>query len=279
MHDQATRLREIVGQSLPTELCGRPYIITVTSGKGGVGKSTLALNVSISASSMGRKVVLVDGDANLGGLDVMLGVSPRFRLSHVLRGERDLEEVLISPCAGLRVLPAASGEPDCPVMNPLRQQQLIEDLVQMEERFDILMIDTAAGLTPEVIGYAAIADETLVVSNTEPTAVMDAYALMKVLWGGKPDAEVRLVVSGARYPREADDVAGKLRMAVAHFLKRDLPYAGAIPYDPTVHQAILEQRPLSATFPRCAASLSIQALACGVVHRSSNESERRMVSL
>jgi flagellar biosynthesis protein FlhG len=276
MHDQATRLREIAGRSGRSTAPGYPRILAVTSGKGGVGKSTLALNLAIHLSAMERSVVLMDGDANLGGLDVMTGISPRFRLSHVLRGERDLEDVLISLRPGLKILPAASGEPDHPIMDQQRQQQLIDDLKNMEERADFLIIDTSAGLTREILGYAEAADETLVVSTPEPTAVMDGYALMKVLWFGKPDADVRLIVSGARTPRESDDTAGKLRTVVSHFLKRELPYAGAIPYDPAVQKAILEQQPLAAMFPRCAASLSLQALACTIVDRSLSQPGRRI---
>jgi len=269
MLDQATRLREMTkalyrGGESPA----RAHILTVTSGKGGVGKSTISLNLSLQFCAMGKKVVLIDADANLGNLDVMLDVSPRYRLSHVLRGERAVEEVLISPSHGLRVLPAGSGEPDYPAMTGERQQELLRDLLQMEDRFDLLVIDTGAGLNAEIIGFAELADETIVVSSPDPTAVMDAYAFMKVFWTGKPDGVVRLLVNEARTPREADEVAAKLRMAVTHFLKRELVYAGSVPYDVAVQKAVLRQQPLVEAFPRSAAALSLRALAQRIVRNS-----------
>jgi flagellar biosynthesis protein FlhG len=280
MLDQATRLREMALLLRRGErLLPRAHIITVTSGKGGVGKSTISLNLSLQLCAMGKKVVLIDADANLGNLDIMLDVSPRYRLSHVLRGEVDVEDVLISPLEGLRVLPAGSGEPDYPSMTAERQQQLVDDLMRMEDRFDLLVIDTGAGLNAEIIGFAELADETIVISSPDPTAVMDAYAFMKVFWTGKPNGVVRLLVNEARTPGEADEVASKLRMAVTHFLKRELVYVGSIPFDPAVQKAVLRQEPLVAAFPRSAAALSLRVLAQHIVRSSSHGAPNKRTSL
>jgi flagellar biosynthesis protein FlhG len=233
----------------------------VTSGKGGVGKSTIALNMALALAGSGVKVLLVDADANLAGLDILLGVAPRFRLGNVLRGEREIEEVLIGAGPGLKVLPGSSGDVDYPLLTSDRQAQLLEDLRTLEERFDVVVIDTAAGLSREVVAFATEADRVLVVTTPEPTAVVDAYAMVKVVTVSRPDAAVEMLINAARLPREAEEAAHKLRLAVAHFLKREIRCAGVIPYDPAVPRAVQEQKPLMVLAPRSAAALSVQAVA------------------
>jgi flagellar biosynthesis protein FlhG len=257
MPDQADRMRQIA------ELYrrpARPHVITVTSGKGGVGKSTVALNLAITFCDMGKRVILLDADANLGGLDVMLKLSPRFRLADVLREEVDLEDALMTPRAGLRVLAGNSGEVDYPLLTPGVQEKLIDEILGLKERYDVLMIDTAAGLTPEIIQFAEPADETLIVTTTEPTAILDAYAMMKVLWAARGDAAVNLIVNAVREPAEADETVNRLRLAVDHFLGRSFGYPGFVPFDPCVHKAIVQQEPVMTRFPRSGAALSIRAI-------------------
>ncbi|HUI64815.1 MAG TPA: P-loop NTPase [Bacteroidota bacterium] len=258
MPDQADKMRRIAEMYRRPK---KPYIITVTSGKGGVGKSTIALNLALTFCSLGKKVTLLDADANLGGLDVMLKVSPRFRLADVLRGDVDVEDAMITPRKGLKILAGSSGEVDYPLMSAEAQGRLLDDLLAMEEQCDILLIDTSAGLTPEVIQFAEPADETLIVTTTEPTAVLDAYAMMKILWSAKGEAVVNVVVNAARLPQEAEETVRRLRVAADRFLKRTFGYPGFIPFDPFVHKAIVQQEPLMTRFPRSAAALSLQSIA------------------
>jgi flagellar biosynthesis protein FlhG len=257
MPDQAERMRQIA------ELYrrpARPHVMTITSGKGGAGKSTVALNLAITFCDMGKRVILLDADANLGGLDVMLKLSPRFRLADVLRDDVDLEDALMTPREGLRVLAGNSGEIDYPLLTPGVQERLIDEIIGLRERYDVLMIDTAAGLTPEIIQFAQPADETLIVTTTEPTAILDAYAMMKVLWSARGDATVNLIVNAVREPAEADETVNRLRLAVDHFLGRSFGYPGFVPFDPCVHKAIVQQEPVMTRFPRSAAALSIKAI-------------------
>jgi flagellar biosynthesis protein FlhG len=279
MHDQATRMREIARLYAESRRPVRPCVLTVTSGKGGVGKSTLALNLAIALVELGKRVVLLDADANLAGLDVMAGISPRFRLSHVLRGERDLEEVIVTPYPGLRLVPGNSGDSDYPGLESERQHELIGELTSLEERADVLLIDTGAGINPEIITYAAAADVTLVVTSIEPTAVMDAYAMIKVLSLEAPLLPVEVVVNTARTPREGEEAFGKLQAAVRHFLKRELLCASIVPRDDRAREALLRQEPLVKAFPRSAAALSIQSLARVVVRDHLQGSVKRMVAL
>lgn len=279
MHDQAERLREIARQYQQRDRENAPHLLVVTSGKGGVGKSTISLNLAIRLSDGGSKVLLVDADANLGSLDVMLGLAPRFRIGHVLRGERDLEDVLISPQAGLRILPASSGDIEYPVQDDDAVERLLSEILALDERMDFVIVDTGAGLHREILSYCRRADEILVVSGPEPTSVMDAYAVMKVVWSDRPDAAIRLVLNNVHTPAEADEVGGKLSMAVQHFLHRDLAIMGAVPADSSVPRAVQQQQPLMKLYAGSAAALSIQSLASQVMREAGSSLERRMASL
>jgi flagellar biosynthesis protein FlhG len=247
----------------------------VTSGKGGVGKSTVALNLGFHLAGFGGKVLLVDADANLAGLDVMLGVRPGYRLSDVVRGDRDIEETLLSPAPGLHLLPGSTGEPDYPLLTSERQEHLLDDLRSMEEQHDIVILDTAAGLTPEVVRYAVHSDEAIVVTTVEPTSVVDAYAVIKVLWSLRPDAVVRLLVNASPDPGVADETVATLQRAVRQFLGRNLDFLGTIPKDPHVPKAIARQVPLVHAAPQSGASLSLRALAVRVMEESARRKERR----
>jgi flagellar biosynthesis protein FlhG len=261
MPDQASRLRNLADVHRRPKRDAFPHVITVTSGKGGVGKSTVALNLAIAMADKGVRVLLLDADANLGSIDIMLGVSPRFRLSHVLRGEQEIEDVLLTPYHNLRVVPGSSGDADYPVLHEQRQRELMTALRELEEWYDVLLVDTAAGMTPEILGYCALADDVLVVTGVEPTAIMDAYAMVKALSMRNPTLPVQIVLNAVRVPREGEEAVEKLQRAIKHFLRRDVDCVGAIPYDPAVQRAILDQKPIMRSAPRSAASLCIHAIA------------------
>jgi len=266
--DQATRLRQIAMNTRNTVAAAGPHVITVTSGKGGVGKSTIALNLAIKFCDFGKRVLLVDADTNLGNLDVMLGITPKWRLGDLLRGEKRADEVIVSPHPGVSVLPGSSGDSNHPTLDAEVVGRIMDELTAMEERFDVVLVDTSAGLSPEIIAYAVNSDETIVVTNPEPTAIMDAYAVIKVISIAQPDATMHVLLNGARTPRDADEAARKLQMAISHFLKVDTTYLGSIPYDANVAKSIVQQRAVVQLFPMCGASLSVQNLAQRIVSRS-----------
>jgi len=277
MHDQATRMREIAQQYMERESRRRPSVIVVTSGKGGVGKSTVALNAALTLSAEGHKVLLVDADSNLGSLDVMLGIAPRHRIGDVLRGNMAVEDVMVTGPSGLRLLPASTGDAAYPLGGEEMQERLMAEILGTDEPFACVMIDTGAGLNDEVIRYAGYADELLVVTTPEPTAIMDAYAMMKVIWSVRVDAKLQVVLNNVRSPREADDITAKLKMAVNHFLKRDVDVVAAVPADPNVSKAITQQIPLVQAYPFSAASLSLQSFAHHVLLHLMTRSERKAI--
>jgi flagellar biosynthesis protein FlhG len=259
--DQAASLRRIATHQRNVERVQRPHVVTVTSGKGGVGKSTVALNLAIKLSEMGQKVLLVDADANLGNIDLMLGISPKWRLGNVLRNEIEVEDALVNPLPRMKLLAGSSGEAEYPQIELERQSWLIHELAHTEERFDLVMIDTAAGLNKDIVHFAVHSDEVLVVTNAEPTSVMDAYAVMKMVWAGNPETRLGFVMNGVRVPPQADEAAEKLQMALKHFLRTSAHYLGSIPFDEAVSSAIVQQRPVLHVYPHSAAALSIQSFA------------------
>jgi flagellar biosynthesis protein FlhG len=239
----------------------------------------MALNVGLTLARLGKKVVLVDADGNLAGLDVMAGVSPRFRLGDVFRGEQDVESVLVTLAPGLQLLPGSSGDPGYPQPDVEQQQAMLSEVLDREERVDVVIVDTAAGLTPEIIAYGEEADSVLVVTTPEPTAVMDAYAMIKILGLNAPGQLVELVINNARSIRDGEETYTKLRAAIRHFLGREVACAGIVPTDPQAGEAIRSQQPLVSIFPRSAASLSIQSLSHTLLHEHIHASVRRTVAL
>lgn len=266
IEDQATRLREITLRSYGAATT--PYRIAVTSGKGGVGKSTVALNIAISLCNFGKKVLLVDADSNLGNLDILLGIAPQHRLGHLLRGELSIEDALVSPYPNLKVLPGSSGDGDYPEMTVHVQQRFLEDLFSLEEQFNFIFIDTSAGLSRGVVAYLLDSDETIVVTSIEPTSVMDAYAVIKTITISDPHHRISVLVNAAQFPSQADETVRKLRMAVEHFLRREINYLGAVPFDNKMRDAVVAQEAVVQKFPSSSSSLSLRAAAQKIINQS-----------
>jgi flagellar biosynthesis protein FlhG len=256
--DQASRLRELALRSMYRPDAASPRVITVTCGKGGVGKSTVALNIGVALSVAGRRVLLVDADANLANLDIMTGIAPKYRLGDVLRGDRDIQDVLVPLTENLSLFPGSSADISYPEMGAAMQQRLLNDIRMSEAGFEFAVIDTGAGLSSPVIRYGSSADEVLVVTSPEPTSVMDAYATIKLIAAAKRDQKISVIVNGAHSPSEADDTMVKLQMAVRHFLHRDVEYLCSIPFDRNVQRSVAAHKPVSMLYPTTAASLSFR---------------------
>lgn len=276
MFDTEARLQEIAELHCTRPDSERLHIITVASGKGGVGKSTVALNVAWHLAQLGRKTLILDADENLGNIDVMTGVSPKMRLAHVLRRERDIEDVLVTLSKNLTILPGNSGDVDYPGMTIQQQRELLNDIGELDHGFEYLVIDTSAGVSEDIINFALHSHETLVVTSPEPTSLMDAYALIKMVSLTDPHVPLKIVVNCARTATEANETARKLQMVVTKFLKRQVYYLGSIPFDTNVTRAIIQQVPLVAEFPSTSASQALQWIAERIAEQKMHSGVRRI---
>lgn len=239
----------------------RPVTIAVTSGKGGVGKTNVVVNLAVSLARLRQRVAIVDADFGLGNVDVLLGLAPASHLGHVLTGEKTMAEIAVTGPHGVQVIPASSGVRALTALTPEQWTRLREALDDIAPSFDFVIIDTAAGVSDNVMEMLAVADRVLVVTALEPTAVVDAYALIKLLTAANPSREIGLLVNNARDANEAELVFAQLDCAVERFLQRRLHYYGFIPHDPAVREAILVQRPLVDHLPQSLAGRNFRILA------------------
>jgi len=240
-------------------------VIAVSSGKGGVGKSNIVANLAVALTRVGKRVLILDADLGLGNLDVLLGLVPRHTIEDVLVGTHTLDEIVLKGPAGIQVLPASTGVPRLTALTDAQQLMIQEQLAQLAAEMDILLIDTGAGISPNVTFFASAADETMIVVSPEPTSLTDAYALIKVLTRQYRERRFKVLVNQAKSPREAAEVFGKLDVAVDHFLHVAVELVGAIPYDDYVHLAVMRQKALSELFPHAPAAQAFQRLAHQVI--------------
>jgi flagellar biosynthesis protein FlhG len=240
---------------------GGAAVIGVTSGKGGVGKTSVVVNLAVALAAAGRRVGILDADFALGNVDVQLGLAPAWNLADVLRGERRLDEILISGPRGVRIVPSSSGLPELAALDQTQWQRLADVVEEFCRALDFVLIDTAAGISPNVIRPLGRCERILIVTSAEPCAVVDAYALVKVLSGARPEARLGVVVNGVRTASEADLVFRHLEITTRRFLGRQLDSYGSVPEDAAMKRAILDQRALVERSPEAAASRSFRLLA------------------
>jgi flagellar biosynthesis protein FlhG len=260
--DQAAGLRDLMAPPAPRG-APRTRVIAVSSGKGGVGKTTLTINLALSLARDGRKIVILDGDLGLANVDVMLGLVTRWNLGHVVSGERELAEVLqpVARASGVWVIPGGSGLEELANLSDERRAHLIRSMAQLDGRADLLLIDTAAGISTEVSSFLAAAPELIVVTTPDPTAITDAYALIKVAARvSDRGSTIRLVVNQVNDVGEAREVARKIVTVAREFLNVDVRLLGHVPHDPYVGRAIRRQLPIALSYPSSPAALAIAQL-------------------
>jgi flagellar biosynthesis protein FlhG len=234
--------------------------IAVASGKGGVGKTNVAANLAVALAQRGQRVCVLDADLGLANLDVVLGLSPTASLLHVLRGERSLAEVIVDGPAGIRVIPAASGFEEMTRLGPAERVRLLDEVDALDGAIDVLLIDTAAGISSNVLYFASAAAETLIVVTPEPTSLTDAYALMKVLSTRYGRREFLVAVNMAAGDADARRTFGQLARVTERFLRVGLEYQGYVPYDDAVARAVRHQLPVLLATPGTPASLALAGL-------------------
>lgn len=264
MADQAQELRKLAerlgkGRHRSLNLPGS-RVIAITSGKGGVGKTNLAVNLALALKEQGKQVLLFDADLGLANVDVILGMVPPLTLTHVVRGQKDFKDIVLFE-RGIKLIAGGSGVQELFDMPEWQLQRFLRGLEQLKGVGEFILIDTGAGISRQVLGFVLAASEIIVITTPEPTAITDAYALLKVIASKNREAIVRLVVNRVVNAREAKQVVRKLRLVTREFLAFELQDLGYIVEDPCVSEAVKRQEPFLLAFPRSPASVCIQRLA------------------
>jgi flagellar biosynthesis protein FlhG len=238
--------------------------LAITSGKGGVGKTNVVVNLAVALARLRHRVVVLDADFGLGNVDVLLGLAPRAHLGHVLSGEKMLRDVIVGGPEGIHIIPASSGLRELTVLTPAHWARLTAGLRALAADYDFLLVDTAAGIADNVIDLLATTDRVLIVTSPEPTAVVDAYAVIKVLTASGVQKDLGVLVNDARDADEASVVFRQLQVAAERFLNRRVQSYGFVAHDPAVRDAVCLQQPVVSQHPQSPASLCFRMLASRV---------------
>ncbi|MGA0889213.1 MAG: MinD/ParA family protein, partial [bacterium] len=232
MNDQASSLRRIVGENTSTSDSNRVKVLCITSGKGGVGKTNISINLSIALASMGRKVFLLDADLGLANIDVLLNLTPMYTLEHVLSGEKSINDIILDGPGDIKILPASSGVVEMTEMDRDQQVHLFRKLGEIEREIDYLVIDTGAGIAPHTLRFVANSDEVLIVATPEPSSMTDAYSLIKIMVTRYQISKFRVIANNVVSPAEGRQVYERLQKVTRDFLKTEIDFMGHVLKDP-----------------------------------------------
>ena len=236
-------------------------VIAVTSGKGGVGKTNLSVNLGVALAQMGKRVALLDADMGLANVDILLGLSPEFNLSHVLAGDKTLNDIMLNGPAGLRVIPASSGIQQMSELSTIEQAGIIRAFSEIDQNLDVLIVDTAAGISSSVVNFARACQEIIVVVCDEPTSLTDAYAYIKLLNRDYGLSKFHIVTNMVQSAQQGQQLFTKLTKVTDRYLDVSLSYTGAIPFDEYLRKSVQKQKPVVDVFPRSKSALAVKNLA------------------
>jgi len=234
-------------------------IITITSGKGGVGKTNVSVNMALAYARLGKKVVVMDADLGLANVNIMLNMVPRYTLYDMIRKKKTMQEIMVETDYGISIVAGASGFSKIANLTDEERQNFIDQLNSLSFA-DIIIIDTSAGVSSNVLDFIAAADDAVIITTPEPTAITDAYGIIKIIASEYEslDMELKLVVNRVKGSIEAKKVADRMTHIAGQFLNLKVDYLGFIYDDPVVSQAVLRQRPFMVIDPRCKASMCVQ---------------------
>jgi flagellar biosynthesis protein FlhG len=254
--DQANGLRKM------TSAVPRPVkVIAVASGKGGVGKTNITVNLGVALATQGKQVLLLDADLGLANIDVMLGLHPQYNLQHVLNGSKTLAEIIVEGPAGLKIIPAASGVQKMAELSPAEHAGMIQAFSEMEQHIDILLIDSAAGIADSVVSFTRAAQEVIVVVCDEPASITDAYAFIKLLSREYKVSRFHIIANMCRTIQEGRELFNKISMVCDRFLEVNLDFMGIVPFDEDLRRAVKKQRAVVEYLPRSKSAVAFTHLA------------------
>lgn len=249
-------------------------VFSITSGKGGVGKTAVVANVAVALGKKGKKVLIIDADLGLANVDVVLGLTPKYNLNHFFAGEQDLNTILIDGPPGIKILPAGSGVQDFTHLDAQQRMRFMDELDSLHDKFDIVLIDTEAGISENVTYFNVAAQDILVITSPEPTAITDAYALMKLMSTQYHEKRFNLIVNSVKDEEEALDVYRKLTIVADRYLDISIDFLGGIPFDKRMHESIRRQKVMIELFPTAKTSNAFEALANSLIADTKNNTPK-----
>ncbi len=285
MADQAERLRDLFGgKTKPTEFVAqdKTRIITIASGKGGVGKTSLTVNLAIALSKAGQKVMILDADLGMANVDIMMGLTPRCTLYDVLQGHKTLQEIIIEASAGVSIVPGCSGIFEAANIGRRQREDLVRELKEYAREMDFILIDTGAGISQVILGFIASADDVIIVVTPEPTSITDAYGIIKILSKFKLHKQVYLVINMANSLQEAHESARKIEIVADRYLQINIKRLGVMYSDNSVKKSIKEMTPFIIKYPHSQVSQDIIQITNNIVeqkigfHNGSNFAQKLM---
>jgi flagellar biosynthesis protein FlhG len=266
--DQADTLRQLAGRSKakgtpPETLKLREglRVISVTSGKGGVGRTTVVVNLAASLAALGKRVLIIDAGMGLGDICLRLGRDAAYGVQHVLSGERTMEETVVDAEGGVSILPAGLGVQHYSSLSPSERSSLLQGMVRLQDRFDYFLIDTAAGIPSIVTGFASMAKEIMLVVTPEPTSITDAYALMKTVSSRDDSLRFRLLVNMCRTAEEGNNLYSKLAAITGRFLQVSMDHCGTILHDEVLVESVRRRGSLCRLYPDAKGAICFGILA------------------
>ena len=274
--DQASSLRQRVQESSESS---NARVIAVTSGKGGVGKTSLSVNLAMEMAKLGKKVVIFDADFGLANVEVMLGIRPTYNLLDLIHNNKTMPEIITKGPMGIGFISGGSGVSELASLDKNNIKLLISEMVKLDKMYDVVIIDTGAGITDSVMEFVMVSPEVLLVVTPEPTSITDAYSLLKVLRRKNEFnplyKTINVVSNRVTNDSEGDEIFAKMNTVSSKFLNTKLEYLGSIPQDKNASMAIIEQKPVVTAYPNTPASKAIGELADKLINTEQEEYKKK----
>ncbi|KMT21716.1 MinD/ParA family protein [Clostridium cylindrosporum] len=260
--DQAAKLRELVETKAERNESFR--VITVSSGKGGVGKSNFVVNLAVLLAEKGKRVAILDADFGMANIDILLGINSPYNIYDILENEKSMLDIIVETSEGIKVIPGGSGISKLANLSPDEESKIVKEFEKLSD-IDILIIDTGAGVGRNVINFIKMADDVIIITNSEPTSITDAYGLIKVASSSTFEDKLSIIVNRTSDSKEANDTYNKLSTTSKKFLKINLNYLGYILEDHNVSMAVRKQESFVKLFPRSKATKCIDVISSRIL--------------
>ncbi len=267
MQDQASKLRNLSKEREKGRKISTVPVLAVTSGKGGVGKSNLSTNLALAMGLYGKKILLIDFDLGLANIDVLFGIYPKYTLKDVFRGTKSIKDVIVEGPGGLLIIPASSGVEEMVNLSAAQKERLIHEMNLVKNDIDLVIVDTGSGIYSDTIRMLLAANEIIIVTTPEPTAITDAYAVTKVVAKYKKNAKIYLLINMCKNITDAKNTGKKITEAAKRFLGVEMQDIWAVPYDYHVEKSVRMQKPFIIKYPDAVISSNIRKIAGNILSR------------